>query len=66
MLWIVWRRRGRLRLRPSMSARCGDSVMKTHSVCLMFNFLQLTAIKLRQKAIADTAGSFESLTQLGY
>jgi len=29
-------------------------------------YVQLTAVKLRQKAVVDNSSSFEQLTQLGY
>ena len=33
---------------------------------MLNDFGQLAAIKLRQKAVANTASSFENLAQLGY
>lgn len=47
-----------------MSARCVFLQLCHFRPCLIS--VQLAAIKLRQKAVADTASSFENLTQLGY
>lgn len=49
-----------------MSARCASSACVEESRAIDSSVIQLTAIKLRQKALADSASSFEKLKQLGY
>lgn len=48
-----------------MSARFVDH-SSSLKVAMFIQSLQIAALKLRQKAVTDTASSFGQLTQLGY
>lgn len=65
MSLIASKKRERSRLKLSMSARFVDH-SSSLKVAMFIQTLQIAALKLRQKAVTDTASSFGQLTQLGY